>query len=201
KRGWTTWTTAAVDRRVIGICPIVIDVLNMQDSMLHHHRAYGFWAPAVGDYERHGIMEWMGTHEMDSLAAIEDPFAYADRLDIPKLILNATGDQFFLPDSSRFYFDSIPGPKALRYVPNADHSLRESDAIETLLAWYYALLQDTPIPSVTWEHPSSGEIIVRADRKPSSAVLWKATAPDARDFRLETIGPAWTSTPIEPGED
>ena len=27
-RGWTTWTTAAVDPRVIGIVPIVMDELN-----------------------------------------------------------------------------------------------------------------------------------------------------------------------------
>src|ERR1019366_961760 len=50
KRGWTTWTTAAVDKRVVAIIPIVIDVLNMEPSMMHHYGAYGFWAPAIANY-------------------------------------------------------------------------------------------------------------------------------------------------------
>lgn len=29
KRGWTTWTTAAVDERVFAAVPIVMDFLNM----------------------------------------------------------------------------------------------------------------------------------------------------------------------------
>ena len=50
KRGWTTWTTAAVDSRVVAIAPLVIDVLNLEVSMQHHWDAYGYWAPAVQDY-------------------------------------------------------------------------------------------------------------------------------------------------------
>ena len=45
KRGWTTWTTAAVDKRVVAIVPMVIDLLNIEPSFEHHYRAYGFFAP------------------------------------------------------------------------------------------------------------------------------------------------------------
>src|SRR5262249_28314929 len=42
KRGWTTWCTAAVDRRVAAAIPMVIDVVNVPVSMQHHVAAYGF---------------------------------------------------------------------------------------------------------------------------------------------------------------
>ena len=47
KRGWTTWTTAAVGPRVIAIAPAVIDMLNVEPSFVHHWRAYGAWSDAV----------------------------------------------------------------------------------------------------------------------------------------------------------
>src|SRR5262249_44261244 len=128
KRGWTTWTTAAVDKRVVAIVPCVIDVLNVGASMAHHYGAYGFWAPSVGDYTAMRIMDWAGTPEHAALLKIEDPYNYRSRLTMPKFIINAGGDQFFLPDSSQFYFNDLPGIKYLRYVPNADHSLRGTDA-------------------------------------------------------------------------
>ncbi|MSU85061.1 MAG: hypothetical protein EXS21_08135, partial [Pedosphaera sp.] len=61
KRGWTTWTTAAVDKRVVALCPIVIDMLNIEPSFKHHFQAYGNYAPAVGNYVEQGIMNWQGT--------------------------------------------------------------------------------------------------------------------------------------------
>ena len=201
KRGWTTWTTAAVDRRVVALAPIVIDVLNIELSMDHHFRAYGFFAPSVGDYVRHHIMEWSGTPEAKALYAIEDPFSYRDRLTLPKLLINACGDQFFLPDSSQFYFDQLTGEKFLRYIPNTDHGLKNTDAYQTLSAWHHAILNRTPLPRFTWQRTADGALTVTAKTQPTSVLLWQATNPTARDFRLETLGPVWTSTPVETNGD
>ena len=98
---------------------------------------------------------------------IEEPFEYRQRLTMPKFIVNATGDQFFLPDSSQFYFDELPGAKYLRYVPNADHSLRGSDAWFSVLACYHAILNDAPLPQFTWQIDKDGTIRVRTTDAPS----------------------------------
>jgi PhoPQ-activated pathogenicity-related protein len=196
KRGWTTWATAAVDKRVVAIAPIVIDVLHIEPSMRHHYAAYGFWAPAVGDYTRARIMDWVGTPQFKALANIEDPYEYRQRFKMPKLILTATGDQFFPPDSSQFYFNDLPGAKYLRYVPNTDHSMKGSDAWETLRAFYQSILTGAPLPRFSWTLEKDGSIKVKATDAPREVRLWQATNPDARDFRLETLGPKWTSTPL-----
>ena len=194
KRGWTTWTTAAVDRRVIAIIPMVIDLLNIEKSFDHHYRAYGFWAPAVKDYEERGIMGWTGTSQYKALMKIIEPYSYRDRLTIPKLLINSTGDQFFLPDSSQFYFADLRGEKYLRYVPNTDHSLKKSDARETLIAFYDAILRGVPRPEFSWKFEQSGAIRVKTFDKPTEVKLWQATNPERRDFRLESIGTAYQST-------
>ncbi len=196
KRGWTTWTTAIVDKRVVAVVPIVIDLLNIRPSFIHHWEAYGFYAPAVGDYEQMGIMDWQGTPEYNRLMKIVEPFEYRARLTMPKFLINATGDQFFLPDSSQFYFDQLPGVKYLRYVPNADHSLKDTDALETLAACHYAVLNHTPLPQFSWTVQPDESIRVKTVDRPTAVKLWQATNPNARDFRLDTIGKAWTSTDL-----
>ena len=193
KRGWTTWTTAAVDPRVAAIVPASIDLLNLEKSFEHHFKVYGFWAPAVKDYVSRGVMDWTGTPEYRKLLAEVEPYSYRDRLTMPKFMVYAAGDQFFLPDSSRFYFDDLKGEKYLRYVPNADHSLRGSDARESMLAFYDAFLRGAPRPKFSWTFEANGDIRVTSKDKPSAVKLWQATNAEHRDFRLETIGPAYRS--------
>lgn len=198
KRGWTTWTTAAVDSRVVAIAPIVIDMLNLEPSFVHHWRAYGAWADAVSDYVDRGLMSWMGTREFRALMKIEEPFEYRARLAMPKLIINAAGDEFFLPDSSRFYFDALPGEKQLRYIPNTGHNLEKTDAPATLQAFFASIVAGSRRPSFTWTFEADGSIRVVSKDRPTAVTFWRATNPNARDFRLTTIGRTYAATPLRP---
>ena len=201
KRGWTTWTTAAVDKRVVGISPIVIDMLNIVPSFEHHWRAYGFWAPAVGDYVVEHIMKWSGSPQYKALMKIEEPFEYRSRYTMPKYIINATGDQFFVSDSSQFYYNELPGPKYLRYVPNGDHSLKGTDVPMTLLSFYNAVINQTKLPVYSWTVEKDDSLYVKTDQKPSAVKLWQATNPETRDFRVDKIGRVWKSETLEPQAD
>jgi PhoPQ-activated pathogenicity-related protein len=197
KRGWTTWTTAAVDDRVVAIVPIVIDLLNIIPSFQHHWRNYGEWSPAVEDYIREGIMEWQGSAEYDRLLEITEPYSYREKYNIPKLLINATGDEFFLPDSWKFYWDSLPGEKHVQYVPNYGHDLSESDALPNMIAFYHSILNAKPRPKYEWKIEGN-QIMITTDpnQKPSSIKLWSAANEESRDFRIYVLGPKWTSTEI-----
>src|SRR5437899_12529209 len=126
-------------------------------------------------------MDWNGTPEYKALMKIEEPYQYRQRLTMPKFIINAAGDQFFLPDSSQFYFKDLPGMKYLRYVPNTDHSLKGGDAYETLLACYHAIVNQVPLPRFSWTVEKDSSLRVVAIDKPTAVQLWQATNPDARD--------------------
>ncbi len=192
KRGWTTWCTAAVDKRVAAIVPSSIDCLNNALSMRHHVAVYGFYTLAVGDYYRQHIMQQTANPRMKLLYDIEDPYSYRDRLTMPKYIVNASGDQYFCPDSSQFYFDALPGEKYLRYVPNVAHNLKGSDARESVAAFYYTVITGARRPKYSWTFEKDGSIRVKAtDMVPKAVTLWQANNPKARDFRLMTIGKAY----------
>ncbi|HLY40038.1 MAG TPA: PhoPQ-activated pathogenicity-related family protein [Terracidiphilus sp.] len=198
KRGWTTWTTAAVDKRVVAIAPMVIDVLNVVPSLEHHYESYGYWAHSVRDYFHEGLMDQMDNRRFKKLMDIEDPFSYRDRLTMPKLMVNAAGDQFFLPDSSQFYFDQLPGENHLLYEANTDHSLHDVDSDQSIEAFYESIVEGITRPKLTWTFEPDGAIRVTMDRTPLAVTLWQANNPEHRDFREESIGRAYQSSPLEP---
>ncbi|MEO0530792.1 MAG: PhoPQ-activated protein PqaA family protein [Planctomycetota bacterium] len=202
KRGWTSWLAAIVDDRVAAVAPIVIDVLNIEPSIRHHYACYGFYSDALGDYERAGLADRLTSPEGAAIRAIVDPYAYRQRLTLPKCLINASGDQFFLPDSSRFYFDDLVDEKHLSYTPNAGHGLGNTNALDTLVAFHAAVAHELPRPTVTWtgDH-AAAEHVVTCSAEPTEAVLWRAVNPTARDFRHNIVGDAYKPTPLKPEAD
>ncbi|MFT7425873.1 MAG: PhoPQ-activated pathogenicity-related protein, partial [Algoriphagus sp.] len=201
KRGWTTWTTAATDDRVVAIIPIVIDMLNLEASFDHHWKNYGFWAPAVDDYVREGIMDWMGTPEFDRLLELTEPYSFKANYDMPKLLINAAGDQFFQPDSWEFYWNELIGEKHMQYVPNFGHDLSESDAIPNMISFYASVLNQTPRPQYEWK-VTDDKIILTLDPadKPISVKTWTAENQNSRDFRVDEFGPNWKYSEVKINE-
>ncbi len=200
KRGWTTWLVGAVDKRVIAIMPTVIDALNSEEITKHHYEAYGFFSSALNDYVNHGLFPHkIGTPEYQAVLKIEDAYHYRHRarLKIPKYLVNASGDQFFLPDNSQFYFPQLQGEKYLRYVENAKHNLAGSDARESMLAFYISVLKNQKRPRYAWTKEKDGTLIVKTPDTPKEVNLWQATNPKARDFRVDTIGNAYTKMALK----
>ena len=199
KRGWTTWTTAAVDKRVVAIAPLVIDTLNVEKALPHHYEAFGSWSPALQDYVDMKTFDWLGTPRMKELMDIEDPYSYLDRLTMPKYIVNSAGDQYFVPDSSQFYWKDLKGEKEIRYVPNTKHDLggTKSDVRENVAAFYTSIVNNEPRPQVDWTFEKDGSIHMKCTTKPTEVRMWQANNPKTRDFRLDTIGKAYVSTVLD----
>ena len=200
KRGWTTWLTGAADDRVRAIAPLVIDVPNMRTQMNYHRQAYNGYSYAVQDYVDFDVFDRFGTERGQELLKIVDPYSYLWALDMPKLIVNSTGDQFFLPDSAQFYVHDLPGENRLRYMPNTDHGIEQGSSLEelgaSLISFFTYVANDYPLPSFTWEVTRDNEIQVRTESTsvPISVRLWSATVSGTmRDFRFASTGAIWSS--------
>lgn len=197
KRGWTAYLVGAVDPRVDALGLLSIDIPNFEANTRHHFEAYGFYAPAVRDYAAYDLFCRVNTPRGQELLQMIDPLSYFPKYTMPKLVLNSAGDQFFLPDSSRFYYARLPGPKWLRYTANTDHSqAQDLTVIPTVLQWADQALDGNPLPQYSWAFAPHGSIRVQTITRPLAVRLWQAHNPNARDFRLESIGAAWTDSPL-----
>jgi PhoPQ-activated pathogenicity-related protein len=197
KRGWTTWLTGAVDNRVTAIIPGVIDLLNMDESMDHHYGFYdGAFSEEVADYQDFDIIQNEMTEANQELGRIVDPYRYlfnSNLTNIPKLLLNSTGDEFFVPDSGQFYLHDLPGTSYVRYIPNTGHGL-DSRAATSTLTFLDAQLNNRTLPQFTWTAEQDGSIRVQTTTAPTQVLLWQATNLNDRDFRYGYTGIPWTSS-------
>lgn len=107
---------------------------------------------------------------------LENPLSYLDSdlnhsLNIDKYIINASGDDFYVPDNSRFYYDRLPEPKSLRVVPNASQKEIFSVAEQSLITVVNRFQEKVMLPQITQKMQCRGNsvkfltVIFQNDRK------------------------------------
>ncbi|HIC5617861.1 TPA: PhoPQ-activated protein PqaA family protein [Salmonella enterica subsp. enterica serovar Schwarzengrund] len=193
KRGWAAWLTALSDPDVGAVVPFAMDLLNTQKSLEHMYQSYGKnWPVAFYPYYNQGIDQQVGTDKFARLMRLEDPLTYlntdmGDRLKIDKYIINASGDDFYVPDNSHFYYGLLPGSKFLRVVPNSTHNGILSVAEQSLITFVNRFQEKQKLPEITENVQSRGdgkkELVVNFSEKPVAILQWTARNPAARDFR------------------
>ena len=194
KRGWTSWLTAASgDKRVKAIAPLVIDTLNMPVQMENQLRAFGDFSEMIGDYKRARLIPFQDTPEAKKLWRMIDPYVYRDGITVPKMLIHGTNDPYWPQDALNTYWDDLKGDKAVCYVPNAGHDLREADekgnkeliptrAVNTLAAFGRCQVFDKPLPKMKWEVKKTGFEFEKGGDLPEKLRVWTANS-DTLDFR------------------
>ena len=82
----------------------------------------GNWTFVIDDYWRESIMGRLDDPNLPKMTALIDPYEHRERLTMTKMVISATGDEFFMPDDSYYFFKDLPEPKYFRILPNAEHS-------------------------------------------------------------------------------
>jgi PhoPQ-activated pathogenicity-related protein len=193
KRGWTTWLTGAVDPRVVGIAPMVIDTLNMKAQRAHALEVWGKYSEQIGDYSSRGLTEKFEEPDGERLWKMVDPYSYRDRLTMPKLLINGLNDRYWTLDALNIYWADLKGPKSVVYLPNAGHNLavNRDYALNGIGAFFRHTVLKRPWPVLTWEHSDAGDALrlaVTSTSPPKTAKFWVALS-DTRDFRESTWEP------------
>lgn len=187
KRGWTTWLVGASrDPRVIGIAPMVIDVLNVRKQMKQQLEYYGQPSEQVEDYTAAGMDKLMSAPRSDKLMELEDPYSYRTIMTLPKLVVLGTNDRYWTVDALNLYWDGLVGPKWVAYIPNSGHGLEDRfRALNAISGFAASLAARRPMPRLGWSYKQTAagwELTMTSDLPMKSTRLISA-ASATRDFR------------------
>lgn len=192
KRGWTTWLTAAVDERVGGAMPMVIDMLSLARHVELQRASFGGMSEQLVPYTSRGVEELFATPRGRELVEIVDPYAYRDQLVQPKVIALGTNDPYWPLESLGLYLDGLEGPRWVSYAPNAGHGLPVMRVGGLVAALGRHVAGEQRLPTLDWSFtstPAGASCSLTSDTPPDEVLLWQAGA-ESRDFRKAR----WSST-------
>ena len=76
QRGWTAWSVAATDKRVIATAPLVFSLLYFEESFMGHYRAMdAAWSFAFNPYYKENLTYYLNDPIAKPVYDIEDMFS------------------------------------------------------------------------------------------------------------------------------
>jgi PhoPQ-activated pathogenicity-related protein len=193
KRGWTSWLAAAVEPRVRGLVPMVIDMLDLPRHMRLQVESFGAPSDAIHDYVSRGLHRRLGTPRGEELLAIVDPVRHAAVITQPKILALGANDEYWPLESLDIYRPALRGPTWISYAPNAGHDIPPERVAPLVAALGRHVAGVEPLPTVAWScDPDSRTCALDVAAAPDQVLLWTADAA-SRDFRRAT----WASRPAE----
>ena len=147
KRGLAAWL-AATDARVKGLVAIGYNNLNTPQQERAQLADWGELSPRLAPYFRNGVQQEMKTQRGQALINAWDPYFFRARLDKPKLVIDATGDDYWSLRAFDQYADSLPGATNLLMVPGTNHFMVGAlgQIIGASAAWCRWILSHKPLP-------------------------------------------------------
>lgn len=129
------------------------------------------------------------------MAKIIDPISYVKRFAMPKLVIDSTGDEFFMLDDNYYWWDNMTavGETHLIMIKNAEHSLATGlvEVVEAISSFMHDVFAGYKRPNMTWKfgrNGNNGTISIETTVKPEKVIVRHATTLQTarRDWRLIT---------------
>jgi PhoPQ-activated pathogenicity-related protein len=193
KRGWTSWLSAAVEPRVRGLVPMVIDMLDIPRHMRLQIESFGAPSEALHDYVSRDLHRRFDSPRGRELLAIVDPVRYAAAITQPKILALGANDEYWPLESLDVYRERLRGPTWVSYAPNSGHDIPPLRVAPLVAALGRHVAGVESLPDLAWTcDAGSRTCSLAADPLPAETLLWTA-ASDTRDFR----GAKWASRRVQ----
>jgi len=190
KRGLSAWL-ASPDPRVRALVSLGYNNLNLEGQAQLQKRNWGalseHWTQMIGpDFERE-----LQTPKGEALTRTWDPYSFIGDIKIPKLLVDATNNDYWSLDSPTQFAASLRGTTNWLYVANSGHYMERAAVplVQTSASWIRRTLAKRTLSNPTLSF-SATQLELHAPGA-SGATLYYAWN-NSRDFRQST----WAQTPM-----